>query len=82
MEANLRLKTTRQALRADATQDENANERLSSTLVKHLTKKVDYMFNFDLQDGFYTLGINLAKRDYFAVNVRGQLYRLEGLPKG
>jgi hypothetical protein len=40
------------------------------------------MFNFDLQDGFYALGINPSDRDYFTVNVRGQLYRLARLPMG
>jgi hypothetical protein len=38
------------------------------------------MFSFVLQDGFYALGINPADRDYFTVNVRGQLYILAGLP--
>jgi hypothetical protein len=34
------------------------------------------MFSFDLQDGFYALGINPADRDYITVNERGQPYRL------
>eukprot|EP00873_Tetraselmis_striata_P036044 jgi/Tetstr1/456308/TSEL_043064.t1 len=34
------------------------------------------------QDGFYALGIAEADRDYFTVDVRGQLYRLAGLPMG
>jgi hypothetical protein len=38
--------------------------------VKHLTRKGDYMFAFDLQDGFYALGINKAYRDCFTVKVR------------
>eukprot|EP00873_Tetraselmis_striata_P024520 jgi/Tetstr1/444784/TSEL_032632.t1 len=50
--------------------------------VRHLTKKGDYMFSFDLQDGFYALDIAEADRDYFTVDVRGQLYRLAGLPMG
>eukprot|EP00873_Tetraselmis_striata_P014675 jgi/Tetstr1/434939/TSEL_023935.t1 len=50
--------------------------------VRHLTKKGDYMFSFDLQDGFYALGIAEADRDYFTVDVRGQLYMLAGLPMG
>jgi hypothetical protein len=50
--------------------------------VKHLTRKRHYMFSFDLQDRFYALGINPADRDYFTVNVRGQLYKLAGLPMG
>jgi hypothetical protein len=39
--------------------------------VRHLTRKGEYTFSFDLHDGFYALGINLADRDYFTVNVRG-----------
>eukprot|EP00873_Tetraselmis_striata_P011874 jgi/Tetstr1/432138/TSEL_021595.t1 len=48
--------------------------------VRHLTKKGNYIFSFDLQDGFYALGIAEADRDYFTVDVQGQLYRLAGLP--
>jgi hypothetical protein len=40
------------------------------------------MFSFDLQHGFYAMGINPADRDYFTVNARGQLYILAGLPMG
>eukprot|EP00873_Tetraselmis_striata_P013215 jgi/Tetstr1/433479/TSEL_022751.t1 len=50
--------------------------------VRHLTAKGDYMFSFDLQDGFYALGISPSDRDYFTVNIRGALYRLGGLPTG
>jgi hypothetical protein len=50
--------------------------------IRHLTRKRDYMFSFDLQHGLYALGINPSDRDYFTVNVRGQLYRLAGLPMG
>eukprot|EP00873_Tetraselmis_striata_P042119 jgi/Tetstr1/462383/TSEL_007389.t1 len=50
--------------------------------VRHLTKKGDYTLSFDLQDGFYALGIAEADRDYFTVDVRGQLYMLAGLPMG
>eukprot|EP00873_Tetraselmis_striata_P019579 jgi/Tetstr1/439843/TSEL_028254.t1 len=50
--------------------------------VRPLTKKGDYMFSFDLQDGFYALGIAEVDRDYFTVDVRGQLYMLAGLPMG
>jgi hypothetical protein len=47
--------------------------------VKHqVTKKGDYMFSFDLQVGFYALGINPTDRDCFKVNVCGHLYRLAG----
>eukprot|EP00873_Tetraselmis_striata_P036663 jgi/Tetstr1/456927/TSEL_043597.t1 len=50
--------------------------------VRHLTQKGVYMFFFDLQDGFYALGIAEADRYYFTVDVRGQLYMLAGLPMG
>eukprot|EP00873_Tetraselmis_striata_P016168 jgi/Tetstr1/436432/TSEL_025261.t1 len=50
--------------------------------VRHLTAKGDYMFSFDMQDGFYALGIAPSDRDYFTVNIRGTLYRLCGLPMG
>jgi hypothetical protein len=39
-------------------------------VVKHLTRKRDYLFSFDLQDGFYALGINQVESDSFMVNVR------------
>eukprot|EP00873_Tetraselmis_striata_P026177 jgi/Tetstr1/446441/TSEL_033983.t1 len=47
-----------------------------------ITKTGDYMSSFDLQDGFYALGIAEADRDYFTVDVRGMLYMLAGLPMG
>jgi hypothetical protein len=50
--------------------------------VKHLTRKGNYMFNFNLQDGSYALGINPTDRDYFTLNVHGQLSRLAGLRMG
>jgi hypothetical protein len=50
--------------------------------VRHLTRKGDYVFSFDQLDGFYALGINPTEQDYFTVNVRGQLYKLAGLPMG
>jgi hypothetical protein len=50
--------------------------------VKHVTRKGDVMYNFDLKDGFYALGINQVNRGCFRVNVRGQPYRLAGLPMG
>eukprot|EP00873_Tetraselmis_striata_P007845 jgi/Tetstr1/428109/TSEL_018164.t1 len=49
----------------------------------HLTiKSGDFMFSFDLKDGFYALGIAEADRDYFTVDIRGALCRLAGLPMG
>jgi hypothetical protein len=39
------------------------------------------MVFFDLADGYYTLGIR-EDIDFFAVNYRGTLYKLAGLPIG
>jgi hypothetical protein len=50
--------------------------------VRHLTRKDDYMFSFDLKGGFYARGIVLQQRDFLTMNVRGQLYRLARLPMG
>eukprot|EP00873_Tetraselmis_striata_P005682 jgi/Tetstr1/425946/TSEL_016298.t1 len=50
--------------------------------VRHLTAKGNYKFLFDLQDGFYALGIAPSDREYFTLNIRGTLYRLCGLPMG
>jgi hypothetical protein len=50
--------------------------------VGNLTRKGNYMFSFDLQDGFYALGINPTDQNYITVNVHEQLYILAGLPMG
>eukprot|EP00873_Tetraselmis_striata_P021870 jgi/Tetstr1/442134/TSEL_030288.t1 len=47
--------------------------------VRHLSAKRDYTFSFDLQDGFYALGIAPSDRDYFTVKICGTLYRFLGL---
>jgi hypothetical protein len=49
---------------------------------RHLTRKGDYMFSFDLEDGFYAMGIVPTQRDFLIIHVRGKLYRLAGLPMG
>jgi DUF438 domain-containing protein len=41
--------------------------------VRHLTRKGDYMFSFDLKDGFNALGTVPEHRDFLTINVRGQL---------
>jgi hypothetical protein len=57
--------------------------RMESLLgVRHLTRKGDYIFSFDLKDGFYALGIVPQQRDFLTLNVRSQMYRLAGLPMG
>jgi hypothetical protein len=50
--------------------------------VRHLTRKGDYMFSFELKEGFYALGIVPKQRHFLTVNVRGQMYRLACLPMG
>ena len=50
--------------------------------LRHLARKGDWFFTFDLQDGFYALGIAPVDRPYFTVNIRGQCYQLAGLPMG
>ena len=50
--------------------------------MRNISKQGNYMFSFDLADGYYALGITSKDRDYFTVNVRGQLWRLAGLPMG
>jgi len=39
--------------------------------LRHLTRRGDYMFSWDLQDGYYALGIAPEDRDFFTVNYRG-----------
>ena len=50
--------------------------------MRNISKQGNYMFSFDLADGYYALGITSSDRDYFTVNVSGQLWRLAGLPMG
>lgn len=50
--------------------------------LRHLARHNDWMLSFDLQDGYYALGIDPEYRDFFTVNYRGKLYRLAGLPMG
>ena len=50
--------------------------------VRRLARRNDYMLSLDLEDGFYAVGVAREDRDYFTVDVRGQLWRLCGLPMG
>lgn len=50
--------------------------------LRHLSRKNDFMFSFDLQDGYYSLGIAEQDRDYFTVDIQGTLYRFAALPMG
>lgn len=50
--------------------------------LRHIARKGDYWISFDLKDGFYALAIAPEDRQYFTVNIRGQLFQLAGLPMG
>ncbi len=50
--------------------------------LRYLARKGDWFFSFDLQDGFYALGIIPEDRQYFTVNIRGKINQLAGLPMG
>ena len=50
--------------------------------LRHLSRPGDYFVSLDLADGYYTLGIREADRDFFTVNYRGELWRLACLPMG
>jgi hypothetical protein len=50
--------------------------------VRHLTPQGDNVFSFDMQDGFYVLGIFPEFRDYLTVIVHGQVCSLAGLTLG
>ena len=48
----------------------------------YLARPNDWMLSLDLMDGYYAVGIAEEDRKYFTVNIRGQHYRLAGLPIG
>eukprot|EP00873_Tetraselmis_striata_P020905 jgi/Tetstr1/441169/TSEL_029427.t1 len=50
--------------------------------MQYLAKRGDWAFSFDLQDGYYALGLREDVRDYFIINVRGTLWRFAALPMG
>eukprot|EP00873_Tetraselmis_striata_P028991 jgi/Tetstr1/449255/TSEL_036460.t1 len=50
--------------------------------LQYLAKRGDRAFSFDLQDGYYALGLREDVRDYFTINVRGTLWRFAALPMG
>jgi hypothetical protein len=50
--------------------------------LKNLTRAGDLMVSLDLADGYYTLGIREEDNDLFAVNHRGTMCTLAGLPMG
>ena len=52
--------------------------------LRHLLSKKgqDWLVSFDIQDGFYALGVAPEDRDYLAVQMQGRLFRFAALPMG
>eukprot|EP00873_Tetraselmis_striata_P016106 jgi/Tetstr1/436370/TSEL_025203.t1 len=50
--------------------------------LRHLTRTGDWFVSMDLADGHYALEIREDDRDFFIVNYRRKLWRLECLPIG
>jgi hypothetical protein len=44
--------------------------------LRHMSRPGDYLVSLDLADGYYTLGIREANRDFFTINYKGELWRL------
>ena len=59
--------------------------RMKMETLKHLgiiAKPGDWWVSFDLVDGFYALGVHEDYRDYFALNINGQIYHFAAIPQG
>jgi hypothetical protein len=50
--------------------------------LRRLAKVHDWMFSFDLEDGYYAVQIKPEDRKYMCVEVDGQIYQFCGLPMG
>jgi len=50
--------------------------------LKRMAKKNDWMFSFDLEDGYYAIAIHPEDRPFFTVEVDGELFQFVGLPMG
>ena len=50
--------------------------------LRSLAKRNDYMFSFDLADGYYALALHPDDRKYFTVEVEGEYFQFSGLPMG
>ena len=50
--------------------------------LRRLAKRNDYMFSFDLADGYYAIAIHPEDRQYFTVEVDGEFFQFVGLPMG
>ena len=50
--------------------------------LSRMAHKGDYMFSFDLQDGYHAIGIAPEDRKYFTFNLNGRLLQCSALPFG
>ena len=50
--------------------------------LSRIARKGDYMFSFDLQDGYHAIGIAPEDRKYFTFNLNGRLLQASALPFG
>jgi hypothetical protein len=50
--------------------------------LRRLAKRNDWMFSFDLEDGYYAVALHPEDRKFFTVEVDGELFRFVGLPMG
>eukprot|EP00873_Tetraselmis_striata_P022348 jgi/Tetstr1/442612/TSEL_030708.t1 len=50
--------------------------------LRHLARACNWFVSMDLADGYYALGIREEDRNFFTVNYRGELWRLECLSMG
>ena len=50
--------------------------------LRRLAKKNDWMFSFDLEDGYYAVALHPEDRKFFTVEVDGELFQFVGLPMG
>jgi hypothetical protein len=56
------------------------SETLAS--LRHLARKNDYMFTFDLQDGYNAVGVAPEDRKYMTFNIQGTYYQAAAVPFG
>jgi hypothetical protein len=47
-----------------------------------MAKRNDWMFSFDLKDGYYAFTLHPDDRQYFTVEVDGEYFQFVGLPMG
>ena len=50
--------------------------------LRRMAKRNDWMFSFDLKDGYYAFTLHPDDRPYFTVEVDGEYFQFVGLPMG